>query len=307
MTWAKAHRQSVTKLGLGNDQINILQCLCSAEKARVSCKTYVQAVHLWNKKWYSSGKELDNHLSLIVSINQCLFITSTPPCPCLVKPSEQLLHTGRGCGPGGEVSLLGSLNQHQTESAGPRCLWPYTHSQNRTWAPVHTQDESSFHSHPLSQLLHPPGHPIIMHPVPSPAFQNGKISILLVSGLLCQLAQLIRQCIQMAFPQGAEMWERCHGGQSESPVPILTRAGLKSTFHMGLLRKISLKRRVSTAKTIKKKNLGVPLRLILKVYIPHEPISSSEQSLDECTKYLQYTRHSQNAFQSPSATSQGEP
>lgn len=35
--------------------------------------------------------------------------------------------------------------------------------------------------------------------VPSPSFQNGKISIMLVSGLLCQLARLFRQCIQIVF------------------------------------------------------------------------------------------------------------
>lgn len=59
------------------------------------------------------------------------------------------------------------------------------------------------------------------------------------------------------------MWERCCGGYSESPVPVLTRACLKSALHMGLLSKISLKQRVSTAKTIKR--LREPSKLMLKV------------------------------------------
>ena len=65
------------------------------------------------------------------------------------------------------------------------------------------------------------------------------------------------------------MWERCCGGYSESPVPILTRACLKSALHMGLLSKISLKQRVSTAKMIKKSQGA--LEANIKGLIPYEP------------------------------------
>ena len=65
------------------------------------------------------------------------------------------------------------------------------------------------------------------------------------------------------------MWETCCGGYSASPIPILTRVCLKSALHMGLINKISLKQRASTAKTIK--SLRVPLKLILKVYSHMEP------------------------------------
>lgn len=104
-----------------------------------------------------------------------------------------------------------------------------------------------------------------------------------------------------SVPRGVEMWETCCGGYSASPIPILTRVCLKSALHMGLLNKISLKQRASTAKTLYKKSQSA-LEANIKGLIPYGAIFSYEHSLNECTKYLQYTRQSQNAFESPSAT-----
>lgn len=95
------------------------------------------------------------------------------------------------------------------------------------------------------------------------------------------------------------MWETSRGGCSESSIPILTRAVtfLKSALHIYLLSKASLKQSVPTAKTIRS-----ALEAHSKGFIPHEPFFFPHLST-HATNILQRARQSQNAFQSPSATS----
>lgn len=85
MTCPKSYCQYITKLGLGNEQINILWChYCASTFSYTVLATIAEvhslAVHIRNKKQDSMSYDLVNYLSLVMDINQCLVITSTLQC-----------------------------------------------------------------------------------------------------------------------------------------------------------------------------------------------------------------------------------